>query len=108
MMAVEKRDTNKILTHFGSTVWSLMAERGITKQTELMRLLETQGLKVSHGALSKWLYGEAQVNRAFPEAFAKALHLGEDEMVRLSYAFAYGQKKTMHAMKQTQAAALLG
>src|SRR5215210_1675200 len=92
-MADEIKPTNKILTHFGAEVWSLMVAAGITKQTELIRLLEAHDMKVTHGALSKWMYGESQVNRNFPLALSKALDLSEHEKGRLAYAFAFGQNR---------------
>lgn len=83
----------KTLTLFGSTVLSLAAEKGIWKQSELIKLLREYGCKVSQPGFSAWIYGKHAVNKNFPIAFAEALKLSEPEKYRLSWAFTYGQTK---------------
>lgn len=91
-MATETRETNgRMLTEFGATVLSLMNERGVTSQAELVALLEKHDLGISQPGFSKWLYGRSAASSRFPQAFADALGLNEAQKGRLVHAFAFGQ-----------------
>jgi hypothetical protein len=85
----------RILTEFGATVLSLMAEKGVRTQGELVDLLEHEGLKVSQPGLSGWLYGRHGVQKEMPVALAEALKLDEKQRTRLALAFTYGQTKSI-------------
>lgn len=91
-MPVEKVDA-KVLTQFGATVLSLMAEKGITTHAELLRLLDREGLRISQPGFSAWLYGKNPAAKDFPVKFTRALHLDEPQKMRLAMAFTYGQSK---------------
>lgn len=85
----------RVLTQFGSTVLSLMAEKGVRTQSELVGLLHEEGLRVSQQGFAGWIYGKHGVAKEFPEALARALRLSESEKVRLALAFTYGQNKAV-------------
>jgi len=63
------------LTVFGATVLSLMLEKGVRTQAQLLRLLEKEGCKASQSGFSNWLHGRHGANKDFLPAFARALKL---------------------------------
>jgi hypothetical protein len=79
------------LTVFGATVLSLMLEKGVRTQAQLLRLLEKEGFKASQSGFSNWLHGRHGANKDRPPAFAPALKLDERQKERLAMAYAFGQ-----------------
>ena len=84
------------LTVFGSTVLSLMLEKGVRTETAPRRLLEKkEGLKVSQAGLTGWLYRRYGVTKDFPPAFARALNLDEQQKWRLAWEYTFGQDERL-------------
>jgi hypothetical protein len=78
------------MTVFGYEVWVLAAKRGITTQRQLTRLItEATGERISHDAVSNYLFGRSVVSYKFPKALAEDLRLDKEERARLADAFTY-------------------
>ena len=85
----------KVLTEFGATVLALMAERGITSQEALARLLREKGFEITQTSISAWLYGKYSAPPGFPETLVEALQLNESQKMRLAVAYSYGQRRPL-------------
>ena len=80
------------LTGFGRQVWTLMASRGITKQSELSRLiLKHCQESISKDVVRNYLRGRSAVPPTFPRQLVAALNLNERERTDLAVAYAFGQ-----------------
>lgn len=89
-------ETQNKLTKFGAIVLSMMAERGITVQSRLARLVtEQSGYEVSQRRMAGWLRGDHEPPWWFCESLAEIGSLTDEEMQRLAWANTYWQKRSV-------------
>lgn len=87
-----RRHTSSEPTDCGAVMLGLMDEQGVRTQAQLIdRLYEKSGIRYSQQRISSWIYGKAAINKEFPERFADALSLSDEQRMRWAMAVAYGQ-----------------
>lgn len=96
MLMTEKRSKrqSKEMTPFGRTLNKLMVDHDVYDWKQLRELLRENGYKIGQSRLSQYLYGvrDPQDFQDFFYHLSKVLSLDEEEMKRLSYAYACSPK----------------
>jgi hypothetical protein len=78
----------------GSTVLTLAAKHGDETQAAIRkRLLESEGVDISHQKFSQWIKADTSFPNDFAELFTRAYDLTWDEQIELALALSFGQRK---------------
>ncbi len=75
---------------FGTLLFDLMAVRGVRTASELQKVLNDTGFRVSRQTITNYSTGHTPVATPFVKYVARALGLNKGERQRLAWAACYG------------------
>lgn len=90
---LKEKSKESQMTEFGRAVLSLMLTRGIETRQDLRAKLNEAGYAISQARVSYYLNGDRAVDPMFLLCVTSLLGLTKEEQRKLSWSYAYGQKR---------------